>query len=92
MCVLEKVPALSTGIVIGFDPFDYTVLEDAGVVDVTIRLIAGSLVGSSVGANIFSTDGSATCRKYQINFDLAVLFYTFFLLQWVEISTFPIRH
>ena len=58
-------------------------LEDAGVVDVTIRLIAGSLVGSklSVAVNISSTDGSATCMKYQISSDLAVLFYTFFLLQ-----------
>ena len=76
LCVLEKVPVLSTGIIIGFDPFEYTVLEGIGVVDVTIRLIAGSLVGSSVGVNIFSTDGSAICMKYQIS---SVLVYYFTL-------------
>ena len=47
-----------SGVVVGFDPDTYQVLEDVGVVTLFVQLLSGELA-TSVSCEFFTTPGSA---------------------------------
>lgn len=51
--------------VIGFDPVEYTVDEDEGVVEFMIRLISGT-ISKNVEIEFFTNDSSAEGEDFEL--------------------------
>ena len=57
MCILN-INLLPAEIVIGFDPASYCVLEDAGMVTLTIKILNG-ILQTEVSTQFFTSPGTA---------------------------------